>query len=475
MDEFPIKKNLIIIRPQSGGMTATEIISEISHTSRKILCDYTDSKEGDKLFEFKEDISCANGASTALYKIKPTSSETRINLLHRDKLLIRIYDDGCSHKDLALFIETKYKKHKEDYPINIIDVFYYGRIYIKEHEWCYLITRTYNTTNALVTPSKLTSPTLLLIQSMRLLKALLVFLNDLYVKNICYRDLKTTNIGYNDSFNLVVIDYDIFTLLSIDDVFKLHTQRQAHKPYIYGTYTPKYIVRDIDVATSLFAQEITKKIESVDVTYEHDFVPISIAEFQGLNKMYSIGLAETIASLFFNDYITVDQMNQPLFQTPNKYFVSDYDATHVHTKYPDIKKFLDIIRTDLKNMQPKSIYRSEVNLIKLLKHIIANLTVTPYYTDIYTPEQILNLITKYETTHDISFLSFDCVNNIMIDGKNYEKMDKFATKNENQYYDFYDMTDGTSRLMRIEEVNNDNLYCAYDDPLTPGLGDFGVR
>jgi hypothetical protein len=424
----PIRKNLIIKKSQIGGrLFAPDIIKLINLNQGLAIYDFDDQSK--KMFNFKENYSLGNGTNTVLYKIQPVSELPHEFNKYSDKLLIRIYDDSA--EQINLLMNENYIEHKKRFPKNIIDIYYYGNIQINNDgntsNVYYSITREYNIiANNFLDRS--------FDQSLDILKSLLTFLNELYKSNICYRDMKTENIGYDEYNNCVIIDYDSITLLGVKDVYDLCNSENLK--FVYGTYVPKYETREIDLISS-FATEIRK----LDGKSIRKLDGKSVRELCGINKMYTISLSEIIVSLFFKS-----QLNNGQFYFND--YAHNFDPTHF-----DINK----IKRDIESLEMLEEFDSNLN--SMMKHIIKNLVLTNYYTNIYTPQEIINLFTEFDKNSTFLELIPKSPEKIYISNIEYVKIEKFVTDEAKTTYIFYDVQNLTEPL---DNVDPNTLYRVYD-------------
>jgi len=173
------------------------------------------------------------GTYTAVYSIQMTLGlENPVLSKYKDKLILRIFKDD----NLDKFI-NQWKKHKNQFPENIIDIFFYGDMRYKDDSGTiqhlqYVITREYY--------DYLSIERLQIKYKKLLFLELLKFL-DKIENEYYYNDLKYENIGFDIDETLqlkfIVLDYDIYTL-SVDK--KVHVYTYIPPYYYYNISNPIY-------------------------------------------------------------------------------------------------------------------------------------------------------------------------------------------------------------------------------------------
>jgi galactitol-specific phosphotransferase system IIB component len=138
------------------------------------------------------------------------------------------------------------KKMKEEYRLfskYLINIYYYGVFNVLEtgkarpSKMDYIITDMYNTD-----VTKLT-----LDQKYIFLRNNITMLLELRNNNCFLGDYKLSNIGWDDELNIILIDYDSDTIVTIDDRFIKQgkiMKKISHLSFPY-TYIPKYISSNI--------------------------------------------------------------------------------------------------------------------------------------------------------------------------------------------------------------------------------------
>jgi hypothetical protein len=103
------------------------------------------------------------------------------------------------------------KDEYKNYNKYLIKIYYYGNIFLDTNKWEYIITDKYYIAyeDKEVLKNK---------ERFKYLKNIVILLDELYKKNLYINDLKITNIGWKNKYDLIpiMIDYDDLTLLNID-------------------------------------------------------------------------------------------------------------------------------------------------------------------------------------------------------------------------------------------------------------------
>jgi hypothetical protein len=262
------RKTLKISKPMPGGGFPEEAIEWINLNDSNMKTLTLSTKDDTYKFKFStENIKdyygakyLGKGALTAVYKIQlvsenPLNSYTLSDNKYKNELILRIYENidvnitdynAYSGKgDIEVggednFADAQSKfinmwtEHKSLFPENIIDIFMYGEILLNNfYLGYYTITRTYDDETKIFNYP--------LNDKIKYLKELLQFLIKLREKGYTYRDLKFPNIGADkigDDYKFIVLDYDIYTILTYDQAEALKNDTIT---FAVGTYTPLYI------------------------------------------------------------------------------------------------------------------------------------------------------------------------------------------------------------------------------------------
>ncbi len=209
------------------------------------------------------------GSIKAIFGLKNHPEYNRMLNLP-DKLILRCFDN-LMDDEFDVFLE-KWKKDKKLLDKYIIDIFLYGKIYDNKNNLIckYILTRKYDDYNIVAVLNE--------VDTTRFYLRLLELLKFLYQKNVVYRNLKFSNLGFernkDGSIQLVILDYDNATLIhSSDDYFNSFDFTGCSNKLCSGDIVPYFVAHDY-----FYANPNWKK---------------------RLDKLYSAGLAEITMSLFF--------------------------------------------------------------------------------------------------------------------------------------------------------------------------------
>jgi hypothetical protein len=169
--------------------------------------------DNNKLFKFNTMLSekdtiplFKSGTFTSVYIIKKYNSDNRDTV---DKnYILRCYE---INKPIHILDDQKIIDEYINFYQYLIKIYYYGHIFLDENKWEYIITdkyyRAYEDKELLKNKEKF-----------KYLKNIVILLDELYKKNLYINDLKITNIGWKNKYDLIpiMIDYDEFTLLNIN-------------------------------------------------------------------------------------------------------------------------------------------------------------------------------------------------------------------------------------------------------------------
>lgn len=191
---------------QSGG-NPTNIIKSINNNQNKYL--FFDNCEDEMTFDEKLNKNTDIGNSTYLGKGGSTAVFAILNKSNC-QFILRIEEQKTTN-DLNKFIE-QWKEDKILFPQNIIEIYAYGVAMVNNIPiGTYTITDKYNDFDKLLN--------LNLSQKNIFTANMLKFLVALNEHNIYYRDFKLPNIGFDEKFNFIVLDYDNITLIRKNSSF----------------------------------------------------------------------------------------------------------------------------------------------------------------------------------------------------------------------------------------------------------------
>lgn len=172
------------------------------------------------------------GTYSSIYELK-----NQFNQKDTKKYILRLFDNTEIHM-------CGLKKIRNEYDIYLkylIHIYYYGTLNISKIGKVkpilidYIITKQYNTDYSTFTlPQKYT----FLINNIQMLL-------DLRKQNCFHSDYKMSNIGWDDSLNIILIDYDKNTILEISDKLikkVMDGKNEMTKLNFPYTYIPKYLI-----------------------------------------------------------------------------------------------------------------------------------------------------------------------------------------------------------------------------------------
>jgi len=206
-----------------GGLSKdiTPIIQKKWKESVKQNLIIINKDDNKKLFKFNTMLSEKD--NIPLFKSGTFTSFYIINKYNNNKdYILRCY----TMNDLKHILDgKKIKEEYKSYDKYLIKIYYYGHIFLEQkNQWEYIITDKYY--RAYEDREKLNNK-----NKFRYLKNIVILLDELYKKNLYINDLKITNIGWKNNYDLIpiMIDYDEFTLLNFNDCI-----------YEKSTYLPPY-------------------------------------------------------------------------------------------------------------------------------------------------------------------------------------------------------------------------------------------
>ena len=187
------------------------------------------------------------GSYSAVYEIENLLPSAGLN----NRNILKIYEKTS---DIHLFNDPKVKTEMELYKKYFMKIFYYGEINIEEKNFIlinknndykidettagtkpynfeYYITKKYNiakirnVSNKYFTVSDLTNS-----DKYKFLINNLIFLRDLQDNNMFHGDYKIENIGWENDFDIIMIDYDNKTILPANDTVDLNNFPKSYIP-----------------------------------------------------------------------------------------------------------------------------------------------------------------------------------------------------------------------------------------------------
>lgn len=280
-DELP-KKEII----QKGGLFDTTLINNnkfkylradntveiFIHGSSKIESDV------ELWFEFQNEnnvkkeenlsyMERSNNSISFVIKQLKKYSNVKVRNFKKDILILKLFD--LNYKTMDSYIE-EWSSNIDIFGNSIIDIYMYGDLCTKDGKIIcnYIITKKYENYLSLL---KLDYGHII-----KYIIKIMLFLKICKENDIIFRDFKFSCIGYefiNSEIQFVVLDYNDITLLKKNDVF-FDKFKDGCDAMCVGTLVPYFII--------------------------HDFFEMEVNWKNKLDKIYSIGLAETLIFILYD-------------------------------------------------------------------------------------------------------------------------------------------------------------------------------
>jgi hypothetical protein len=175
----------------------------------------------------------AAGSFTAVYKTKYNGSD----------YILRLTSE--TYNKIHFLYENKVENNYNIYSNHMMQIFLHGKINFKDPSpailynprdrgpitkftFDYILTRAYNNSEKV---SLLTNA-----NKYKLVENLLILLDKMFKNNEFHTDLKLDNIGWNENYDIILIDYDEKTIMSLDEI-----KQPPYKVKI-STYWPRYTI-----------------------------------------------------------------------------------------------------------------------------------------------------------------------------------------------------------------------------------------
>jgi hypothetical protein len=297
-----------------------------------------------------------NSISFVIKQLKRYSNVKVKNFKHETMILKLI---ELNTRTLDSFIE-EWKTNIALFNGSIMDIYMYGNLYTKDKTFIcnYIITKKYENHHSLL---KLNYD-----QTIKYITKILLFLEKCKTNDIIYRNFKFSDIGYeyvNSEINFVILGYDDLTLIKKNDDF-FTNKKDGCDAMCAGTLVPYFIIKDF------FEMEADWKNK--------------------LDKLYSVGLAETLIFLLY----TQDENMSQLFKLM-------YDPSYLKPclHYYHYMKIFDneTIRSDffrlIVSLTPKFVEIDPTTINPMFTRIIQNCFDTEYGA-VKSPNSYLQHIKK---------------------------------------------------------------------------------
>lgn len=309
-------------------------------------------------------------------------------------------------------IDDFIKKWNQDYNIyesNIPKIYFYGSILNDSGDllsYYYIRKKYYNYKDILLNKN--------FNFAMEYFKKILKLIDYLLSREYIFRNLSMCGMGYeikNNSFDIIILNYTNFTLLSIED--KYFTQfklSRCNDKKCAGNLVPYYIIDDY---YNLKSNWITR-----------------------LNKSYSLGLVEIMLLLFYSNDKNLSNVYDfvigPSIFESQLHWYHFYKRFNSDTNIHNLNLAINELNMKFCNINP--IMESE------LKIILINLLLRDYDEILY-PNQIANIIKKVEESNDEFKVEYSVKNKIYNpDDDNYLKSSnniKQKILSEDEYKNLY--------------------------------------
>jgi serine/threonine protein kinase len=379
----PIRIDLQMVESQSGGgVGLNNFINHIENQEYK----YAENMEKSFNIEFRDGPKHFYERSAKTSYLGKGTYTLVCDISFQDKTTMTTPDTNCvirifritklhetneieSH-ELNLFIN----KHELDYkllPTNIIEIKYYGLLTTPSNiVLSYCIVKKYHTDISLVLNN----------DRYKILASLVNALKTLEEHDYIHADLKSDNIGFDDSYNCIFIDYDVETIMKIRGTYvELKYEWNSTLTYINdtriaSTFLPIYIKNFFHNNIQIIPAKYIKKIH-IGGLCEIIFRYLKINNI--LNKIFSLMYHAYNMIFFIYDYNNLIKLFLPQHGEQSIFFnLFIFNKNQVYKKIleEDIEKILsiDLIPTyvDISYNIDTSIYGFLVIIITKFRHMI---------------------------------------------------------------------------------------------------------
>ena len=282
------------------------------------------------------------GTFTAVYQLKNEHNQKDLT-----KYILRLYERDLQISNKHMMYNIKISSEYEKYKNYLIKNYYYGefKIYenefeyivnehnqdldmykflpnMKQYNFDYIITKIYNTPtfDNYYNVTGLTN-----IQKFTFLYNNILMLDNLAKNNSFHADYKIANIGWEnpEKMNVILIDYDIDTIQSIDSTNKkivVDTNGNVSSLLFPSTFIPEYIKRNNGILSVPIQQYIKYSVGGLDqiiktlnISYTTQFVKLPSTLATG-GKIYVLNLEDLSTSLHLTskNYDTIPTYSEML-------------------------------------------------------------------------------------------------------------------------------------------------------------------
>lgn len=370
-NELPVKKILM-----TGGGINMDLIDNKTHkyirSDNKIttfIYGTPKIEEDVQLwFEFNNEYMILDENNPNLYYIERVNNSITFNItqlkqysnvivkdMPRQELTLKLID--LTYKDIDSFME-EWKYQESILKSSIPNIYMYGELYTKDNKFIsyYYITKKYKNHMALL---KLDYN-----YTIQYIIKMLLFLQLCIENNLILRNFKFSGLGFefiNSEINFVFLDYnDTSIIKSSDNYFRTFTD--GCDAMCAGTLIPYFVISD-------FFEMNTNWIEKLD-------------------KLYIVGLAETLIFLLYNQNEIMEKLFKMLYDPSYlKPCLHYYHYMKIFDNKNNKKTFMDLFNS----LIPKFVEMDSKFINPMFRRIIVNCFETTYNT-IKSPVTYLNTL-----------------------------------------------------------------------------------
>lgn len=375
-DELP-KKEII----QMGGfidttliynnkfkyLRADNIVETFIHGSSKIESDV------ELWFEFQNEnnvkkeenlsyMDRSNNSISFVIKQLKKYSNVKVRNFKKDILILKLFD--LNYKTMDSYIE-EWNSNIDIFGNSIIDIYMCGDLCTKGGKVIcnYIITKKYENYLSLL---KLDYG-----QIIKYIIKIMLFFKTCKENDMIFRDFKFSCVGYefiDSEIQFVVLDYNDTTLLKKNDAF-FDTFKDGCDAICVGTLVPYFII--------------------------HDFFEMEVNWKNKLDKIYSIGLAETLIFILYDQDENMENIFKIIYNPSRlKPCLHYYHFMKIFDNETDKSAFYKLITT----LKPKFI-ELEPKINQMFTRIIQNCFEIKY-ENVKTPNSYLEHINKIYSEHN---------------------------------------------------------------------------
>jgi hypothetical protein len=302
-----------------------------------------------------------NSVSFVITQLKKYSN-VKVRNFKKDILNLKLID--LNHKTMDSYIQ-EWNENITIFHDSIIDIYMCGDLCTKDGKVIcnYIITKKYENNFSLL---KLDYS-----QTIKYIIKMMLFFGTCEENNIIFRDFKFSCIGYefiDGEIQFIVLDYNDTTLLKKTDIF-FDTFKDGCNAMCVGTLVPYFII--------------------------HDFFEMETNWKDKLDKLYSVGLAETLIFLLYEQDETMEKILKFIYNPSHlKPCLHYYHFMKLFDNETDKSIFYRLITT----LKPKFV-ELEPEINQMFIRIIQNCFETKY-KKVKTSNSYLEHINKIYSEHN---------------------------------------------------------------------------